>query len=358
MSDRLIVKALKTPEQAKAFSDAQWQTFLSECYQTGLLARFFHIFTQRQLLQHIPAALLWHFQSADVVSQAHRRDIRIEVEHIERALKMVGIRPVFLKGVAYDLAQDEVAQGRVFSDVDIFISRPELDSAEHALGLHGWRQGKMTVYDRSYYRRWMHELPPMTHRERGMALDVHHSLLPVTCRYAFDAKELQLESVDGHLVLALCDRIIHSFCHLLMESEFEKGLRDLSDLDLLFRLCADSDKWEMLLCRAEQLGVGRLCFYALRYTHRILGTPIPEAVLQKSQRWAPPGLTRQVMDWAFPKVLVNALSMTVSRRIKMAHFVLYLRGHWLRMPLHLLAPHLARKAWMRVSGRDQQETAA
>lgn len=358
MAERLIVQALKNPEQVKVFNDIQWQTFLSECYQTGLLARFRHFFARNELLHFVPTALQWHFQSAEVVSRAHRRDIRIEVVHIERALNMVGVRPVFLKGTAYDLAQDEVAEGRVFSDVDIFVSRSELDSAEHALGLHGWHQGKMTAYDRSYYRRWMHELPPMTHRERGMALDVHHSLLPITCRYAFDAGELQLDSSNGYLVLVLCDRIIHCFCHLLMESEFEKGLRDLSDLDLLFHKCADSNNWDKLLLRAEQLGVGRLCFYALRYTHHILDTPIPAAILKRTQRWAPSSMTLAVMDWAFPKVLVNASSVTVSRRVKVAHFVMYLRGHWLRMPLHILAPHLARKAWMRMTGRDEQETTA
>ncbi|MBT1064867.1 nucleotidyltransferase family protein [Bowmanella sp. Y26] len=357
MFEKLIVRALKNPSEVKEFTPAQWQAFLSQAYQTGLLARFYFLFKTQTLLQFVPPPLSWHFNSAHALSLAHRRDIRIEVEHIERALKMVGIQPVFLKGVAYDLAQDKVAEGRVFSDVDIFIGKAELASAEHALGLHGWNMGKMTAYDRSYYRRWMHELPPMIHRERGMTLDVHHSLLPVTCRYAFDPTELQFDVSNGHCVLSLIDRIIHAFCHLLMESEFEKGLRDLSDLDLLFRQLDTAAQWNQLLTRTEQLGVGRLCFYALRYVHLVLVTPIPDFVLQGSQRWAPSAPVLGLMDWAFPKVLVNALSMTASWRIKLAHFLLYLRGHWLRMPLHLLAPHLARKAWMRISGSAEQETA-
>jgi hypothetical protein len=31
----------------------------------------------------------------------------------------------------------------------------------------------------------------------------------------------------------------------------------------------------------------------------------------------------------------------------MARNLLYLRGHWLRMPPRLLVPHLLRKAWRR-----------
>ena len=30
----------------------------------------------------------------------------------------------------------------------------------------------------------------------------------------------------------------------------------------------------------------------------------------------------------------------------LARWLLFVRSHWLRMPLHLLVPHLVRKAWM------------
>jgi hypothetical protein len=30
----------------------------------------------------------------------------------------------------------------------------------------------------------------------------------------------------------------------------------------------------------------------------------------------------------------------------LASFALFVRSHWLRMPMHLLLPHLLRKAWM------------
>ena len=34
-------------------------------------------------------------------------------------------------------------------------------------------------------------------------------------------------------------------------------------------------------------------------------------------------------------------------RTRIARFVLYVRAHYLRMPLHLLLPHLIRKAYVR-----------
>ncbi len=39
---------------------------------------------------------------------------------------------------------------------------------------------KSDPYDDLYYRRWMHELPPLVHSERGQLVDVHHTILPLT----------------------------------------------------------------------------------------------------------------------------------------------------------------------------------
>jgi hypothetical protein len=40
-----------------------------------------------------------------------------------------------------------------------------------------------------------------------------------------------------------------------------------------------------------------------------------------------------------------------------ARWVLYVRSHWLRMPLHLLARHLAIKSFQRVQDALRQESA-
>ncbi len=41
----------------------------------------------------------------------------------------------------------------------------------------------------------------------------------------------------------------------------------------------------------------------------------------------------------------------------LALYLLYIRSHYLRMPLYLLLPHLARKAWMGRFARKKDETA-
>ena len=58
---------------------------------------------------------------------------------------------------------------------------PGASSLAEQLLLHaGWSHMKADEYDQHYYREWMHELPPLQHKERGTVVDLHHGILPVT----------------------------------------------------------------------------------------------------------------------------------------------------------------------------------
>ena len=342
-----LVSVLVCPNEIKQFSENSWNELVSEGYHTNLLARLFYLFERANLTPLVPERILWHFESAYRMSLAHGRDVRIEIEKINRALKQGGISPIFLKGAAYELAGDEVSFGRVYSDVDIFVPKAEIEAAEYILKLHGWSSSQLDPYDLEYYRRWMHEIPPLFHRERGTTLDVHHNLLPLTCRIKIDDTKL-FGSHDSRQpqVLKVEDRILHSVVHLFMEGEFDKGLRDLSDLDMLLRqhCVGNPDNWELISKRAEELGVGRLWFYALKCCHSIFSTPIPIGVLDTCQKKFDLAYPLNALLLAlFKTVLTKSPAISRGRKYSIAHFIMYLRGHWLRMPLTLLIPHLMRK---------------
>ena len=80
--------------------------------------------------------------------------------------------------------------GRMCSDVDILVPRERLDLFERALLANGWVHVTLEPYDQLYYRRWTHELPPLVHRDRLTAVDVHHGILPVTSRLKPDLTRL------------------------------------------------------------------------------------------------------------------------------------------------------------------------
>src|SRR3546814_8980596 len=65
-----------------------------------------------------------------------------------------------------------------------------LDAVEAGLIAAGWEWVKPDHYDDQYYRRWMHELPPLIHKERDRMIDVHHTILPLTARQTPDAEAM------------------------------------------------------------------------------------------------------------------------------------------------------------------------
>jgi hypothetical protein len=239
------------------------------------------------------------------------------------------------------------------SDVDILVPRDRLDQVEASLLRHGWVSEKPEGYDAQYYREWTHEIPPLRHKERQTIVDVHHSILPLTARLHPDAEKLLADSepIDGHALLrTLCpvDTVLHKATHLFYDGELNNALRELVDLDGLVRAYADSPGfWEQLIPRSRELTLQRPLFYGLRYSTRLLRTPIPEEVLLASAESGPVPPVRALMDLLVTSALEPGHPDRSYPGKALAGWLLYIRSHWLRMPPGLLLRHLATKAWMR-----------
>jgi hypothetical protein len=174
--------------------------------------------------------------------------------------------------------------------------------------------------------------------------------VPPTSRFAVDGKRLRDAAIPvpgtTHLaVLAPADMVLHSAVHLFTEGEFGRGLRDLCDLDALLRHFAaqDSHFWDALANRAVSFSLERAMHYALRFAAATLGTPVPERLLAIG---APAVTAERFMDVLFDRALRPAHESCADRMTSLALFLLYIRGHYLRMPLGLLMPHLFRKAFV------------
>jgi hypothetical protein len=200
----------------------------------------------------------------------------------------------------------------------------------------------------------MHELPPMTHLQRGTVIDLHHNILPLTARSVPDAQALLDASValpNSRLrTLSPQDMVIHSSVHLFHEGELKNGLRDLFDLHaLITEFAATQDAfWPALLRRAEALGLVWPLHLALRWTRRLAGTPVPDDALCQAAEAARMGRARQaVLDAIYERAFRPDHPLLAQPDVALARWALYLRGHALRMPWPLLVRHLARKALMR-----------
>ena len=107
-------------------------------------------------------------------------------------------------------------------------ARAASTAVEAALLDAGWERVKAADgYDDVYYRRWMHELPPLIHRTRDRMIDVHHTILPLTARPRPDAAALIADSValdNGLRILSPADIIVHAAAHLFADGDLAGGL--------------------------------------------------------------------------------------------------------------------------------------
>lgn len=348
-----LVAALLEPARVLDLNELAWDLLIRQGRRANLLARLAHTLAGRGLLDQVPEAPRRHLESALLMVERQHLAMHWEVECIRQALADSGMPVVLLKGAAYVMAGVPAAHGRTFSDVDILVPRARLEEAESRLMIHGWQGSHHDEYDQRYYRRWMHEIPPMRHLRRGTTIDVHHAILPDTARIkvnnaALLAAARPLAGHPGLLVLQPMDMLLHSATHLFHEGELGNGLRDLFDLDSLFRhFGADPEFWEALAPRARELGLGRPLHYAVRYTRMLLDTPIPEALVQAVAEFAPPAPVAALMDACYARGLRPHHASCRDAGTGPAALALYIRSHWMRMPFFLLAVHLTRKAFTR-----------
>jgi hypothetical protein len=348
-----VTAALRRPAVLAELKLDEWDVLLRQAYRVELLGRIADLAQVHDLWSAIPDGPRQRLVSAAAVAAKVGREVRWEVDRIQRALAGVVDEVILLKGAAYVMAALPPARGRIFHDVDILVPRARLNEVESALLFHGWAGVYSDAYDQRYYREWMHELPPVRHIERQAVLDIHHTILPLTARLRPDAERLRAAAVavpdqPGLKVLAPADMVLHSAVHLFYDGDFVRGLRDLADMDALLRhFGADAAFWPVLLDHARTHDLLRPLFYALHYCGKELGTPIPAELLEEVRAAADPGtIILRAMDWLLARSLRPDHPTCALPGSRLAHQWLYLRSHWLRMPPLLLARHLFHKAFI------------
>ncbi|WP_174861862.1 nucleotidyltransferase domain-containing protein [Sulfuriferula plumbiphila] len=348
--DCAIVRALREPDRLDQFSMAEWDTLIRQGRRADLLARLHGLVQEKNLLASLPEAPRAHLQAARVVADKQATAVAWEVRKIRAAIAHTGAPLILLKGAAYCMAALAAGRGRVFSDVDILVPRQRINHVEAALMLHGWVATQHDAYDQRYYRTWMHEIPPLLHIRRLSVIDVHHAILPETARLRPDpalllAAAQPIADEPGVYTLAPADMVLHSASHLFC-GEFGHGLRDLSDIDLLLREFGTvAGFWDGLVARAQSLDLARPLYYALHWATRLFATPVPPIVLREIDACARPSTpVKTLMNALLQRTLAPDHASCRDALSVPARALLYARAHWLRMPPHLLAYHLAHKA--------------
>jgi hypothetical protein len=281
-------------------------------------------------------------ENARVRTAHDKRMLTFEAERIERALKGSGIKPVLLKGAAYVARGLRAGQGRRVSDIDILVEERHLAETEMLLREAGWVGEAATAgeYDQAYYRRWMHELPPMRHKRRRTLVDVHHRLLPRTARLQprHDLMMAAAKPIENSSLATFdaADRFIHSAIHIFADGAFETAPRSFIELYYLFDDLNAAEQGR-LIDRAAEVNALRPVAGALWAVSHYFDAANAHAVLRSMG--------------------VGGVSLSLRTAIRLwvrggwakplAGFALYVRSHFMRMPTGMLLKHLIAQAFRR-----------
>ena len=353
----MLLQILRNPKKMASLSLSEWDMLKPLSRSTLLISKLATLASELNLRDRLPSQVVPHLTSALVISARHNRAVRWEVNRIQRALRDVDTPIILLKGAAYAISDLGCSQGRVYGDTDILVPKDRLEDVEKSLIRHGWECDAKSRYHEEYFRKWLHELPPMRHRERRTVIDVHHTILPLTDTLRVNP-QLLFESavpVDGTNVSVLSppDMVLHSAAHLFRNGDFVHGLRDLNDLNELIRQFSQQDGfWDSVLDRARQLKLTLPCYLATRYVEYFFHTPIPDRVRQTVAMWAPPWPGTPVVDSLVRRAV---LPWKVDERDARRQLAIGLLSYW---PLPRPKAAMTRLFWQkRMPWFAKQETA-
>jgi hypothetical protein len=348
----VLLEAIRSPDAVLRYCACDWNRLIAAARAEQLLGRLSYLIEDRGLFDASPPAV----QAMMLASRARpaflQATVQYEARKVLQAVRPLGCDLILLKGAGYAGAGLPLARGRMLSDLDLLVPAEALDAVEQALRQAGWRPKEMSDYDQGYYRDWMHELPPLVHPERGVEVDIHHTLLPRTARLRPQAAALFAVAVPldtpGLAVLCPPDMLLHTAAHLFYDGEIKGGFKDLLDIHLLILHFGKAPGfWERLAERARLHEFGRPLYYALHFSSVLLGTPVPARAIAGLAPWTPAPMPARLMDALVTRALPPAYPE--RREPVVCAWLLYIRSHWLRMPPRLLAPHLVRKGLWRLS---------
>lgn len=293
-----------------------------------------------------PLAFRRHLQSITTFSKAQYVQVVRACRRINEDLAELNAPVILLKGAAYIAANKANSKGRLISDVDILVAKKDLPKVESLLLAKGWVAKELDDFDEKYYREWSHELPPYTHIESGVTLDIHHNLLPGTSGKTIDIANIiaTKQSTEYGLFVPKDDYLIlHSAIHLLLNDDIEKGLRDCLDLHYLVQQHSLTHSLNELKDIFVQAGCEDEFYILLMLLQRLFkehATAYTKPILSEVKHAKFNAIVSDLEKAVFP-----SCQYLYDSNNSLARFRVYLRGHLSKMPLPLFLKHLVFKTY-------------
>ncbi len=345
LSQKSIIQLYKEPQLATSVSLRQWESLILVMRSEQLLARFGYRFREVGVLATLEKCVQRHFENAITLAEHQHTQIRYEAKKLSSYLKGKTKKLVFLKGGAYVLSNCSASIGRTCGDVDVIVEKSDITAVEKALILAGWCHKDINDYDDQYYRKWAHEIPPLTHGVRGTVLDLHHNLVPIISGRMVDTEILfRYTKKHSHGIETLTEpaMFVHSSIHLFFNEDFKYAYRDFFDLYLMSK-GKSSAFWIEVINISKALNFKSEVDKAIRYLSLCFELKLPPETISLFDK------KLFVFELSFKdKVFISGLSpkhyLSTDFFGTISAWLLMLRGHFLKMPLPILFYHLTVKS--------------
>ncbi|WP_371192518.1 nucleotidyltransferase family protein [Glaciecola sp. SC05] len=337
-----IISLFLTPELFKDFTPVEQSQAVTVFREQKILARMCYRLEAAGVFDSLDAKTQRHLLNAKKIADRQKEQVFNEARELARVLSNTVGYLIFLKGAAYSMCSGNLGKGRIYSDIDVLVPKKDIKACEQRLAINGWLGQEISDYDDKYYRKWAHEIPPMAHGFRGTIIDVHHNIVPIISKASLDIDSLlehKEEILPGIFVLSGPAQLVHAAIHLFRNEEYKGSFRDLTDLYLMLEGQDESFGLEAISI-AEHIGFKHELSLAIRYVHTILSLDIPETVLASAKSSG----ANAFNDFVFSKVLLPQHKLLAGSATPFKHTLAMIRGHIVKMPLHILIYHLVLKS--------------
>ncbi len=335
---QLMVEGLAEPDRLASLSLPQWDQVVLLANHTELLAQLAHRVSQRPWWESLWPLVRTSLSHAMDRLAFNQNTMCFELFQLQRILSGTADKTVLLKGAAYNAAKFAWAYGRSSNDVDLLVSKAALPRIESALiDAEYETDDKLSAQDRRYFRRWLHELPPLKHPYRRVEVDVHFRLLPVSDPKSFDVGEFIDRSVkvadSPFYILDPVDRVLHTIVNLARTGEFCRAYRDLWDLRCMLQCGAaesagDSSPafdWDELVHRTQQVKLGNSVGTVLLLASDLVQLSVPDGICRQLTGNQPNRVRR---GWMYRIMRRAAVPDGANLRSRSRHMALWAMEHY------------------------------
>lgn len=342
-----LIQFYKHPQQYLE-QQQNLSALINEARQQSMLASLYHKCQALGLWHLVSVEAQRHLISGKVYADKQHLTCFNELKELCPALQEFDADVLLVKGIAYKIRGLQMAQGRLFSDIDLLVSKANFPRCVDFLKSIGFLEAEQTDYDRQYYLNWSHQYPPLFHYLRGSSIDLHHAIIPVTAKTQIDVQDyiLQAQDVGLHNVKLPSDSylFIHAAVHLFLQEETHKLVKDLCELNELGReLLIDDTTRHALWQAAEKSNVSRVIYTAATVLQQLFQQTWSQQLLDVAPNHAQPRSFKLRWNrWVITKLIGDDSPF----KRQFAYMSWYIRGHIHKMGLLRLTYHTVVKSYL------------